>query len=166
MAEYGRGAKAGAISGVVLGVITAVAYYVQFIIMDSSIRSAIRQNVAAGSALTADQVFSIVLATIVVGSFVGSIVLGVIFGIIFAAVHDKYMTSKSVAMRGIVIGLPLWLVGISFDVGYFYFGAVYMAASIVIGLIASLIYGYLLGHFFERFGSKKTSPPTPSTSTM
>src|SRR5437899_8856922 len=157
MADYGRGAKAGAIAGVVLGVIEAIGYVALFSFIMDSIRTAV-QGTTLPAGLTVDQVISATLYALVIFTFVGSIILGAILGVIFAAVHNKYMTSKSLPMRGIVFGIILWLIGIGFNIGNFSYGTTYVAVSVILGLVASLIYGYLLGHFFKP---KQASQPTP-----
>jgi len=153
MAEYGRGAKAGAIAGVVLGIIEAIGIYATF----SFTRDSIKSTLPAG--ITIDQV----LYTLVIGTFVGSIIGGVILGVIFAAVANKYMTSKSFEMRGLVFGIVLWISGILGNIGNFGYGTTYIAASVLIGLVASLIYGYLLGHFFKPNQASQPTPPPTST---
>src|SRR5690242_15971110 len=101
MADYGRGAKAGAIAGVVTGIIEAIGSYALF----SLARDAIMTGLPAG--VTIDQAAYLT----VVSSFIGSIIGGIILGVIFAAVYNKYMTGKSIPMRGIVFGIILWLIG-------------------------------------------------------
>jgi len=160
MADYGRGAKAGAMAGVVLGVILAAGYYVLFTLISDTIRTAIQNNLPAGSVATADQVLAIALAFLVIAVLIGSIISGVNLGIIFAAVSDKYMRGQSFAMRGLVFGVIIWLIGILFNVGNFYYGATYVAISIVLGLVASLVYGYLLGTFYGRSAPKQATPPS------
>ncbi|TMI62135.1 hypothetical protein E6H16_06425 [Candidatus Bathyarchaeota archaeon] len=150
MADYGRGAKAGAIAGVVLGIIEAVGIYATFSFTSDSIK----RTLPAG--ITIDQA----LYALVIGTFVGSIIGGVILGVIFAAVANKYMTSKSFEMRGLVFGIILWIIGILGNIGNFGYGTTYIAVSVLIGLIASLIYGYLLGHFFRPKQALQTASPT------
>jgi len=162
MADYGRGAKAGAIAGVVLGIIEAIGLYATFSFTRDSIKSAI-QGTTLPAGITIDQAVDLALHTLVIGTFVGSIIGGVILGVIFAAVANKYMTSKSFEMRGLVFGIVLWIIGILGNIGNFGYGTTYIATSVLIGLVGSLIYGYLLGHFFKP---KLASQSTPPASTM
>jgi len=162
MAEYGRGAKAGAMAGVVAGIIEAIGNYALFSFTRDAIKTAL-QGTALPAGVTIDQVVDIALYTVAIGAFVGSIIGGAILGIIFSAVYNKYMTGKSLAMRGIIFGIILWLIGILLNTGSFSYGSTYVAASIILGLVSSLIYGYLLGHFFTP---KQVTQATPPTSTM
>ena len=159
--NYGRGAKAGAISGVVLGVILAVLYYIVFLSLTDTIKSAIG-GTTLPSGVSIDQVFALALTFLVVGVVVGSIIIGVILGVVFAAVHNMYMKGQSLAMRGLVFGVIIWLIGLGFNVSNFYYGTAYVAASVVIGLVASLIYGYLLGTLYGRGGPKPVAPSAPT----
>lgn len=159
--NYGRGASSGAIAGVVLGVILAILYFVLFTILTSSIKSAI-QATTLPSGVTVDQVFALALTFLLVGVVVGSIILGVFLGIIFAAVHVMYMKGKSLAMRGLVFGIVIWLIGLAFNISNFYYGTAYVASSVVIGLVASLIYGYLLGTLYGRGMPKQGVPASPT----
>ncbi|OLD02891.1 hypothetical protein AUG19_07000 [archaeon 13_1_20CM_2_54_9] len=158
MAEYGRGAKAGVVAGLVCGVILAIGYYALFTLVQDTVRQAIQDALPVGSVITVDQALAAALVLLVVGTFVGTIVVGAILGLVFAAAHNKYMQSKSLAMRGIVFGVILWIIGILSNIGSFSYGATYIGLSVLIGLIASLVYGYLLGTFFGRFGPKQQVP--------
>jgi hypothetical protein len=163
MADFGRGAKAGAFAGIVLGIILAIGYYVLFTIISDTIKAAI-QGTTLPAGLTVDLIFAAALLAIVIGTFLGSIVLGVILGLVFAAVESKYMTSKSLAMRGLVFGIIIWLLGLLFNIGNLYYGTAYVVASVLLGLVGSLIYGYLLGTFYQRFGPKTPTPPPAAPS--
>jgi CBS domain containing-hemolysin-like protein len=163
MADYGRGAKAGAIAGVVTGIIEAIGTFALFSLTTDAIKTAL-QSTTLPAGVTIDQLVTLTQYIAVISVFIGSIIGGAILGIIFAAVYNKYMTSKSLPMRGIVFGIILWLIGIVLNIGSFSYGTTYVAVSIIVGLVSSLIYGYLLGHFFKP---KQAAQPTPSpTGTM
>lgn len=161
MADYGRGAKAGAIAGVVTGIIEAIGTIALFSFTANDIRTAF-QRTTLPAGITIDQAVTAAMYLAAVLTFIGSIIGGLILGVIFAAVANKYMTSKSFEMRGLVFGIILWIIGILGIINSSY-GSTYIAASIVIGLVSSLVYGYLLGHFFKP---KQASQPTPPASTM
>jgi hypothetical protein len=163
MADYGRGAKAGAIAGVVTGIIRAIGAIALFSFTANDIKTAL-QGTTLPAGITIDQAVTAAMYLEVVAAFIGSIIGGVILGVIFAAVANKYMTSKSFEMRGIVFGIVLWIIGILGSIGNFGYGTTYIAASVLIGLVASLIYGYLLGHFFKP--KQATQPTPPPTGTM
>ena len=159
--NYGRGATSGAIAGVVLGIILAVLYYIVFLSLTSTIKSAI-QGTTLPSGVTIDQVFILALTFLIVGVVLGSIIIGVILGVVFAAVHNMYMKGQSLAMRGLVFGVIIWLIGLGFNVGNFYYGTAYVVSSVVIGLVGSLLYGYLLGTLYGRGGTKPAAPAAPT----
>ncbi len=163
MADYGRGAKAGAIAGVVLGIILAIGYYSLFILLQSTIKTAL-QGTTIPAGLTLDQYFIDTVNALVIFTFIGSVISGAIFGLIFAAVYNKYMTGKSLVMGALVFSVILWIIGIAIDAPTFFYGNTYVALSVLIGLIGSLAYGYLLGHFFKP--TQATQPTPPSTGTM
>jgi len=161
MADLGRGAKAGVVSGVVAGIILAIGYLVLFTIISDQIKTAL-QGTTIPIGTTIDALLAFVMIILVVGTFLGTLIAGLILGLIFSVVADKYMTGKSYAMRGIVFGIVLWIIGILFNLGNFYYGTTYVAASVIIGLAASLIYGWLLGTFYGRFGPKTPAMPPPA----
>lgn len=156
-----KGAASGAVAGLVLGVILAVLYYIVFLSLTNTIKSAI-QGTTLPSGVSVDQVFTLALTFLLVGVVVGSIIIGVILGVVFAAVHNMYMKSKSLAMRGLVFGVIIWLIGLGFNVSNFYYGTAYVASSVVIGLVGSLLYGYLLGTLYGRGGAKPAAPSPPT----
>jgi hypothetical protein len=164
MADYSRGAKAGAMAGVVLGIILAIGYYVVFTTISDTIKTAIA-GTTLPAGLTVDAVYSAALIAIVVGTFIGSIIFGVILGAVFAAVEGKYMKRSSLPIRGLVFGVVLFLIGLVFNIPDFYYGTSYILASVLIGLIASLACGYLLGVFYQRGGPKTMNQPPAMVST-
>ncbi len=156
MADIGKGAKAGALAGIVSGIILAIAYYVLFsLVLAATIRAAIQANAPLGGyALTVDAIVAAAMIALVIGTFVGAVIGGIILGIIFAFVEPKFMKSASPTMKGLIFGIVLWIIGIISNLGNFYYGTAYVAASIVIGLVGSLIFGYLLGRFYGTSGPK------------
>jgi ABC-type tungstate transport system substrate-binding protein len=82
--------------------------------------------------------------------FLSGVIGGAILGLIFARVHDRYLRSSSLRTRGIIFGLILWILLSlsSFGSG---FGLLYDIISVIIGLVAYLVYGMLLARFFPRF---------------
>ena len=159
MADYGRGAKAGAIAGVVTGIIEAIGTIALFSFTANDIKTAL-QGTTLPAGITIDQALTAAMYLAAVVTFIASIIVGLILGVIFAAVANKYMTGKSFEMRGLVFGIILWIIGILGNIGNFGYGTTYIAVSVLIGLIASLIYGYLLGHFFRPKQALQTASPT------
>src|SRR5713101_5811554 len=131
MADYGRGAKAGAIAGVVTGIIEAIGTIALFSFTANDIKTAL-QGTTLPAGITIDQAVTAAMYLAAAVTFIASIIVGLILGVIFAAVANKYMTSKSFEMRGLVFGIILWIIGILGNINNSY-GSTYIAASIVIG---------------------------------
>jgi hypothetical protein len=131
MAEYGRGIKAGLIGGIVAGIVLAVL-------------TAILIYVTEGSTD-----FANTITTIVASNLIGYIIFGIIFGIIFAAIYDK-LPGATAIMKGMSLAIIIWILGII--IGYFTtfqtFGITTFGGNIIIGLISSIIWGYIIGRFW------------------
>jgi hypothetical protein len=164
MARYGIGAKAGLIAGLIQGIIAGIVAYVLVQEFISSIESIIQQS-TAGSTLTSSEVAlaaSLVGTFALAGAIIGGLIGGIILGLIFAAVQDKYMKKQSLPMRGLVFGIVLFLIDLALSSGSFAYGTTYVAASLGVDLVTALLFGYLLGYFYQRFSPK----PQPVMSTM
>ena len=161
MTEYGRGAKAGIIAGVVWGVISGVISYALLQTYKSTVLPIIEKTIPNNSTipLTAEQIFNIAVYGALFSAIIVGVIGGVILGLIFAAVKDAFLKKSSLIVRGVVFGIVLWLINMGVSLGSAStYGSGYFALTAGGSLIASLIFGYLLGFFFDRFSPK--SPPT------
>ena len=156
MVEYGRGLKAGLIAGIVWGIIVGALLATLLTVFKSDVLNGI--STVPGINMTTDQLYTITLEFGVGSSVVLGIIGGLILGAIFAAVYTAYMKSSSIRTRGLVFGIILWFIDLAFNGGGgSSSGTEYFVISIAGYLVASLVYGYLLGYFFERFTPK--GPP-------
>ena len=156
MAEYGRGAKAGIFAGIIYAIISAIlGAIVIFAFKDAIMENAEQALIDAG--ITGTDVGSLIVFIIpamIFGIIIGGIIFGLIFGLIYAAVYNSLPGSTSIK-RGIVLSIIAWLI---FSVGFGYINiaslgiAYYLINSIIIGFITWAIWGYFLGHFWDRFG--------------
>lgn len=160
MADYKRGAKAGLIAGLVWGLIVAA--------LLAGLLTAFKADVLAGisqlpsNPMTPDQLYAITLY-FGVGTSIGLGILGgLILGMIFAVVYNAYLKSYSIRLRGLVFGIVLFLIDLGLNGGGgTASGMDFFVISIAGYLVASLVYGYLLGYFFERFVPKSKPVEEP-----
>jgi hypothetical protein len=141
-------ARAGIAAGIVSGSIAAVGDFVLTdnydVIGRTFAGTPFAPNSTVGS-LAANTIY--VLA---VDVFLSGVIGGAILGLIFSRVHDRYLRSRSLRIRGIVFGIILWVL-LSLTSYGSEFGLLYDTISVLIGLIAYLAYGILLARFFPRF---------------
>jgi hypothetical protein len=147
LAEFGRGIKAGVVSCVINGVIFGIMMAVVISIWTTEFA------VAIGATIPAEGV--VVLADMwvvgaVIGSIIGGIIGGIIFGAIYAAVYGHLPGATSV-VKGIVLSIIVWLV-LGVPLNFAVIAALPIVA--VLGLISSLIWGALIGVFWDKFGGK------------
>ena len=148
MTEYGRGAKAGIIAGVVWGVISGVISYALLQTYKSTVLPIIEKTIPNNSTipLTAEQIFNIAVYGALFSAIIVGVIGGVILGLIFAAVKDAFLKKSSLIVRGVVFGIVLWLINMGVSLGSAStYGSGYFALTAGGSLIASLIFGYLLG---------------------
>lgn len=172
MAQFGRGAKAGVLAGLISGVISGVFLYLELQVYKSQIITTIQNALPAGSNLDASALANFAILFVPVVMIFGGLIGGLILGLIFAAVQDKYMKRQSLPIRGLIFGLILFVIDIALNLGSVNYGPGALASGLVFSLIGSLIFGYLLGLFFQKFGPTVTTqqtfpnppPPPPSPS--
>lgn len=143
MAELGKGAKAGGVSGVIYGP-------VNWLIINIGI------NGVAHVMTDGMWILGCITKNIISG-----VVLGLIFGLIFAALYDK-LPGKTPAIKGIVISIIYW---VTIPLGLPVLSTLYrwgfeglywdfIWKPTAIGLGTSIIWGLLLGSFWDRLGPK------------
>ena len=137
MGDSRTGAKAGAVAGFIsLGIVESV------------------------TAPFAFRLPFLSLIGIIPSLLIEGIVLGVIFGVLFSFVKDKFMTNRSLPFRGLIFGLAPFALFTILNLGVFIAAAMFLnldllirTASIIIQeLGVNLLFGYLIGYFFVRFG--------------
>lgn len=146
MADYGRGAKAGAVGGIVYGVISTILALAVISVLVPGFWTRIGMVSATG----------MVIGAFAVTNIVGGLIGGLIFGLIYAAVRGSLPGGSSVA-KAMVLAIIFWLIfglGLSFNYISTLAAASGAAAGgyVLVGLASSLIYGALLGKLWESFG--------------
>ena len=124
--EWGRGAKAGLVAGGIWGVITAVE-----------------------TAVALSPVGTVLILAIL------RVAWGFILGLVFAAVVDRLMSTRTYRTRGVIYGLILGVVEVVLNLGGLATGLTGLAVNSAVGVLSSLVFGYVLGYSYERFA------PTP-----
>ncbi|MEM2878419.1 MAG: hypothetical protein QXG10_02585 [Candidatus Hadarchaeales archaeon] len=137
MAEYGRGIKAGVVAGIIYGIILLV---LVIALADALMPGFWTIAGAAGLAGPAIAIFA-------TGMVVGGIIGGLIFGVIYAAAYGSLPGTSVV--KGIILGIIFWLI---FSVALNYGTVITYPLYALLGLIASLIWGALVGFFWDKFG--------------
>jgi len=135
MADFGRGIKAGMIAAIIESLIFAVVFFF------------LGETLTGWSA----SLWNSMGIVLVVGSVVYGIIGGIIIGIIFAALYERLPTKSSI-VKAIIMGVIFWLIfGLLFGImteGFF------LALEAVEAIFQVLVYGILLGFFWDMFGGK------------
>jgi len=140
------------IEGILVGILT----YIVALSFKSVIQAAVTksiQNSGRSIPINVNAIVSIALVAIPIGAAIAGLIGGLILGLIFAAVEGRYMKNQSIVLRGLVFGAVLFLIDLALGIRNFAnYGLGYASASLVISFVGSLLFGYLLGFFFARFG--------------
>jgi len=148
------GIKAGVVSGAIYGIILAPFIYFELILFKEEFMSVIIASLPQGSLITPEEAYNITLLIGPILVFIIGIILGVIFGIIYGWAYDKIPGRTSI-IKGIVFGLILWLIfSAILGLGNLQYGVTYYLYGLGEGLVTSLIFGILLGFFYNRFTPK------------
>ena len=165
MTDIVRGIKAGIVSGIVYGIIIGILSAIVTYIMWDTIFAAYESffgDLGMSGLFTAAQIsLSTQIISGFIGGIIGGVIFGLIFGLIYAALYNSLPGSTSM-MKGIVLMLIVWLI-LSVGLGFFSIGmfgmTYYIVNSVVVGLIGTIIWGYLLGTFWDKFGTKSAATP-------
>lgn len=153
MADFGRGIKAGIVSGIIYGIISVIFGAITAVIYWETILS----NYAGITVGAADMmgVIGFLIPILAIAGIIGGIIFGLIFGLIYAAIYNSLPGSTSV-MKAIVLALIGWVL-LSLGMGYGNLAVdtmYYVVGNVIFGLIGWIIWGYLLGVFWDKFGAK------------
>ena len=156
MARLSRGATAGAVSGVIYGPVNWLIINIGISLPYGNLGNWVARIMTNGMWA---------LGAMIIMNLIFGIILGLIFGLIFAALYDK-LPGKTSAIKGIVISLIYW---VAIPLGLpviqhlnwygleglcWFFSSPFSWMPTAIGLGTLIIWGWLLGRFWEseRFG--------------
>ena len=150
MKDFGRGVKAGACAGIIYGIISPI-----FLLISGGYNYL--YSTPSGNFLIMIWVFSTLLTLLY--SIIYGIICGIIFGLIYAAVYDKIPGTSS-TVKGIILSLLFWLI-FSFFILWFVFSPIgrstIFSNTIITSLLVYLVFGFLVGMFWDRFKPTKTT---------
>jgi hypothetical protein len=126
MTEWRRGAKAGLVAGGTWGIITAV-------------------ETTLGLSTTGLFGPPVLIFAIL------RLAWGFVLGFVFAAFANRIMPARSYRIKGVVYGLILGFIELALNLASLVTGIADVGFNLVVGLISSLIFGYVLGYSYERF---------------
>lgn len=157
MGRAGTGAKAGVVSGVVYGAVSAVSTYVSMVAMKDQVMSAIEKGLPPDPSITAEQVYEFVLLFGAVFMVIIGVVVGVILGAVYGWAYEKIPGGNSV-YKGLIIGVIFWVIfDVLLGIGSLQYGSFYTTLNLVWSLVISLVFGALLGIFYNNFTPKAVS---------
>jgi hypothetical protein len=135
MTEWRRGAKSGLVAGGTWGIITAV-------------------ETTLGLSTTGSFGPPVLIFAIL------RLVWGFVLGLAFAAFADRIMPARSYRTKGVVYGVILGIIELALNLANLASlatGIADVGFNLVVGLTSSLIFGYVLGYFYEAFAQKTAS---------
>jgi len=112
------------------------------------------QALPPGLGITLEQLTLLLAVSAAVISLLIGIIGGALLGLVFGVVHPRYMKNSNLQSKGLVFGIILWVVTSAASLSQLSLGVETILQSILLGLAASLVYGYLLGRYFPRFRRK------------
>lgn len=149
------GAKAGLVAGIPYGVVLAITSYATLVSMKQTIINSI--SIPANSSITAAQAYDIALFIAPFVAIIVALILGLIFGALYGWAFDK-IPGRTALTKAIVFGIIIWAVfSLVGGLGDLHYGSAYYVTELVVGLGASLLFGWFLGYFYGRF----TKPNEP-----
>jgi len=157
LGRIGTGAKAGVVSGAVYGVISAVTMYVMVLSMKEEVISVIGESLPQDFPITAEQLFEFTLILVPIFAILFGLVVGVILGVIYGWGYEKIPGGNAV-YKGLIIGVIFWIIFfVLLGLGNLQYGAPYFMVSLAWNLVISLVFGALLGVFYDKFTPREVS---------
>jgi len=157
MSEIRAGAKAGLLAGVVYASVEVAVVVTLLIAFKSRILEVITPELPPGTSVGAD--YNLIVATDAVIAVLFGITAGLLLGLVIGEI-SAHIPGKRYVEKGLVLGLVLWFVLHVFAdyIANLRYGVNFYLVDISLGLATSLVFGAMLGIFFER--EVKRAPPT------
>lgn len=160
MAISTDGVRAGFIAGLVYGILDAVIAIILVLSFREEVIASLNVYLTQYHALFGDRsavdLFNLSVSLIPMISVSGGVALGTFLGALFAGSYEK-LPGRGARAKGISLGLILWLI-LSVLLGLLNigpFGIYYYLSGAAGGLVATVVYGYLLGTLYIYFGRMK-----------
>ncbi len=149
MGKVSAGGRAGLFAGLVYAVLEAAVVVTLLIVFKGQVVKVIGSKLPSGTG--ANAVYNSLIVTDAAVGIVFGIAAGVVLGLAFGAIADR-IPGRTALTKGLVFGLVLWLLlhVVADYFGNWRYGATFYAVDIGLGLATSLVYGALLGMFFDR----------------
>ena len=159
MGKAKAGGRAGILAGLIYGILGAAAVVTLLVAFKSHVIEVIRSELPSGSTVNVNTVYDPLVAVDAAVAVVFGIVAGLALGLVFGAVSDRIPGRRGVT-KGLVFGIIFWLIlhVLADYIENLKYGVTFYLVDIGLGLGTSLVYGVLLGIFFEREMKKLATP--------
>ena len=151
MSRLISGGKSGLFAGMLYGAIAGFANYLIFIFQKALMMGLLSNVFPTNSPFTIDQLYTITMYALVVVFVLLGLILGAILGLIFGSLYDSIPGKRAIS-KGLTFSIIVWaLLELILNIRNLINGVTYIVETVLIGLVASMAYGYLLGALFDRY---------------
>jgi hypothetical protein len=159
MGKVTAGGKAGLFAGLIYAVVEAAAVVTLLVAFKSRVIEVISSELPSGTTGNVNAAYTLLVATDATVAVTFGIVVGIVLGLVYSAASDRIPGRRGVT-KGLILGFILWII-LHVLADYFEnlkYGLTFYLVDIGLGLGTSLVYGVLLGFFFEREMKKLAAP--------
>lgn len=159
MGKVREGGRAGLLAGLVYAALEATVVVTLLITYRNHVIAIISSELPSGSTVDVNSVYDSLVAVDAAVAVVFGILAGLVLGLVYGAVSDRIPGQRGVT-KGLVFGFVLWLI-LHVVADYFEnlkYGVTFYLVDIGLGLVTSLVFGGLLGIFFEGGMRKLVTP--------
>ncbi len=150
-------AKAGTIAGTGSGAILALGQLIAFYQPGGLREEILNTPLDPGSPFTLDQLLILALMVVILAGLLEGTIGGAILGLVFSALNRRVLKNYDLKAKALIFGFAIWLLSLAGNISTDEPGTMLLPINIGLGLVAGLVYGYLLGIFFPRFKRRVTT---------
>ncbi len=150
-------AKAGTIAGTGSGAILALGQLIAFYQPGGLREEILNTPLDPGSPFTLDQLLILALLVVILAGLLEGTIGGAILGLVFSALNRRVLKNYDLKAKALIFGFAIWLLSLAGNISTDEPGTMLLPINIGLGLVAGLVYGYLLGIFFPRFKRRVTT---------
>ncbi len=155
-------AKAGTIAGTGAGAILALGQLIAYYQPGSLREEILNTPLDPGTPFTLDQLLILGLVVVILAGLLEGTIGGAILGLTFSAINKRVLKNFTIRAKTIIFGFAIWLLSLAGDIPGDEPSTNLLPINILLGLVAGLVYGYLLGIFFPRFKRRVATEPAAS----
>ncbi len=155
MPKLSQGLKAGLAASTIYGALIGVQHFGLLEACRNTQLQFISQQLTSNQNETANNLFATDLVYFPINWGIRALIAGVVYGAAFSVLYRR-LPGRNSKQKGMFMGIPVFLIGIFLDLSGLEVNCspyLISISAMIVSVPISVVFGYLLGKFYDSFGS-------------